>query len=125
MKRNRGWLCFVLCYLGYMGVYISRNNLSIISPQLKEAGFATEAQLGLLTGLFSLGYAAGKLICGPLGDRFNPKNVAALGVAISGVSNILIGISVWFFPSFPFMLIMWIANSFGQSLVWGQLLRLV
>ena len=97
MKRNRGWLCFVLCYLGYMGVYISRNNLSIISPQLKEAGFATEAQLGLLTGLFSLGYAAGKLICGPLGDRFNPKNVAALGVAISGVSNILIGISVWFF----------------------------
>ncbi|MBP3481021.1 MAG: MFS transporter [Clostridia bacterium] len=125
MKRNRGWLCFVLCYLGYMGVYISRNNLSIISPQLKEAGFATEAQLGLLTGLFSLGYAAGKLICGPLGDRFNPKNVAALGVAISGVSNILIGISVWFFPSFPFMLIMWIANSFGQSLVWGPLLRLV
>ena len=125
MKRVRGWLCFLLCYLGYMGVYIRRNNLSIISPQLKDAGFATAAQLGLLTGLFSLGYAAGKLICGPLGDKFNPKNVAALGVAVSGVSNIIIGISIWVLPSFPLMLLLWIVNSFGQSLVWGPLLRLV
>lgn len=125
MKKICGWICFLLCYLGYMGVYIGRNNLSIISPLLKDAGFATEAQLGLLTGLFSLGYAAGKLACGPLGDRFNPKNVAALGVAITGISNIIIGISVWFFPSFALMLALWIVNSLGQSLVWGPLLRLI
>ena len=126
MKTKKwGWLCFALCYFGYMGVYISRNNLSIISPQLKEAGLATAAQLGLLTGLFSLGYAAGKLLCGPLGDRFNPKNIAALGVAVAGLSNLLIALCLWFFPCFPAVLALWIINSLGQSLVWGPLLRLI
>lgn len=124
MKRKWTWLCFALCYFGYAGLYICRNNLSIISPQLASSGFATEAQIGLLTGLFSLGYAAGKVLCGPFGDRFNPKNVAAAGIATTGVSNLLIALSMCFFPSFPLTLFLWIVNSFGQSLVWGPMLRL-
>ncbi len=123
----RGWggSCFALCYFCYMGVYISRNNLSIISPQLQTLGIATAAQLGLLTGLFSLGFAAGKLLTGPFGDRFNPKVVAALGVGSAGCANLLIGLLLRVYPFFPLMLLLWVINSFGQAMVWGPLLRLI
>ena len=122
-KKRWSWLCFSLCYLGYMSLYICRNNLSIISPLLVKEGLATASQVGLLTGLFSLGFAGGKVLFGSLGDRFDPKVIAASGILISGVSNLLIGIFAD--GGFYIMLLLWILNSIGQSLVWGPCLRLM
>lgn len=122
VKKRWPWACFVLCYFGYMSLYICRNNLSIISPLLVEEGIATASQVGLLTGLFSIGYASGKVLFGSLGDRFDPKWIAGIGVAISGLSNLLIGLIP---GGFLWMLLLWVFNSIGQSLVWGPSLRLM
>lgn len=121
-KKQWPWACFALCYFGYMSLYICRNNLSIISPLLVEEGIASASQVGLLTGLFSIGYASGKVLFGSLGDRFDPKWIAGVGIAISGLTNLLIGLLP---GGFLWMLLLWILNSIGQSLVWGPSLRLM
>ena len=48
-KKRWPWICFALCYFGYMSLYICRNNLSTISPLLVEEGIATASILDVAT----------------------------------------------------------------------------
>ena len=111
-------LILVICYLSYASIYIARLNLSMASPALKEIGVLTSAQIGLLGSAFSVIFASGRLINGILSDRIKPWKMITIGLAVTGLSNVVIG----FFPPFIAILLLWSSNAFAQSMLWSSIL---
>jgi len=92
-----------------------RINLSMAAPGLREAGTLTGAQIGVLGGVFSAMYAVGRIFNGSLCDRIKPRHMMAVGLCTAGVCNLCVGL----FPPFAGMALLWGANAFALSMLWG------
>ena len=112
---------FWVLYLSYTSTYILRLNLSCASSALDQIGKLNTSQLAFLGSIFSFTYAFGKLMNGGIGDRIKPWIMVFAGLLIAGVSNIIMG----FLPPYAAMLVCWGMNAFGQSMLWGAILRMV
>ena len=110
---NKG-VIFWLLYFSYVAIYMARQNLSMASPALQEAGLLTAAQLGFIGSVFSVIYSCGRLFNGILGDRIASKILIITGLAFSGLANLLIG----FLPPYLILLGLWCVNAFAQSMLW-------
>lgn len=75
-----------LCAVAYLAVYVARNVLGAVNPQLLEAGF-TEEYIGRISSLYFIFYAVGQLINGLIGNRIHAKYMISLGLALSAISN--------------------------------------
>lgn len=120
-KTIRPGMVFWLLYIAYTTIYIARLNLSTAAPWLEEAGVLNAAQLGFIGSAFSVIYSCGRLFNGVVGDRLAPKLLIVTGLALTGVSNLLIG----FLPPYLLIFVLWSLNAFGQSMLWSSLLQTV
>ena len=77
-----------LCSVSYFAVYIARNILGAVTPQMVEAGFS-EAYIGRMSSLFFVAYAVGQLINGAIGDKIKAKYMICTGLLGAGVMNFL------------------------------------
>ena len=68
-----------LCSISYLAVYIARNMLSAVSPQMIEKGFSTEF-IGSISSLYFILYAVGQLINGVIGDKIKARYMISLGL---------------------------------------------
>lgn len=76
-----------LCSISYLAVYVARNMLSAVSPQMIEnSGFSTE-YIGAVSSLYFIFYAVGQLINGMVGDRIKAIYMISFGLILAGVSN--------------------------------------
>jgi OPA family glycerol-3-phosphate transporter-like MFS transporter len=120
-RPRRFWLIGGFCWLAYVSAYFGRVNLSISLPYLHDLYGFSKASLGIVAGGFFAAYAAGQLINGVLGDRFNPRYFVALGLLCAGLNNILFGNVRQLVPMFIF----WTMNGYFQSMLWGPLMRII
>ena len=77
-----------LCSVSYFAVYIARNVLGAVTPQMVEAGF-TEAYIGRMSSLFFVAYAVGQLCNGAIGDRIKAKYMICTGLMGAAIMNFL------------------------------------
>ena len=77
-----------LCGISYFAVYVSRNILSAVSPQLLESGFSEE-YVGKASSVFFIVYAIGQLINGLVGDRIKAKYMMGFGLVLAGICNVI------------------------------------
>ena len=77
-----------LCATSYLAVYIARNILGVVTPQMIESGF-TEEYVGTLSSLYFIFYAVGQLINGMIGDKIKAKYMISFGLILAGVGNLL------------------------------------
>jgi len=75
-----------LCFLSYLAVYLARNVLSTVTPQMQSAGFSKEA-IGGASSVFFITYAVGQLINGAIGDKIKARYMMSFGLAFAGISN--------------------------------------
>lgn len=120
MKR-RTIPIFLICYLSYVIIYVARLNLSIGASALKELAVLSTAQIGVLGSLFSIVYACGRLLSGQIADRTAPWILICVGLILCGGSNLALSL----LPAFPAFLLLWAANAFAQSMLWGPILRIL
>jgi OPA family glycerol-3-phosphate transporter-like MFS transporter len=120
MVIKRFWYYCGLCWFAYVTAYFGRVNLSITLSFLSEAYGYSKSSLGLVASGFFIAYAAGQLVNGVLGDRFNPRCFVGIGLAFAGVSNILFGLS----GKLVLLIIFWTFNGYFQSMLWGPLVRI-
>lgn len=120
-KNNLSRLIFWIVYLAYTAIYIARVNLSMAGPELIASSLLDTVQLGMLGSVFSTVYAAGRLINGGLSDKNPPWVMLTSGLALAGISNILVS----FFPPFIGIFILWTANAYAQSMLWSSVLCVV
>lgn len=78
-----------MCAIAYLAVYLARNILGTVSPQMEQLGVINKAQSGTLSSLFFITYAVGQLINGIIGDKVKAKYMISFGLALAGVCNVV------------------------------------
>jgi len=78
----------VMCFLSYLAVYLARNVLSTVTPQMQAQGFTKEA-IGVASSIYFITYAFGQLINGAIGDKIKARYMMSFGLALAGISNFL------------------------------------
>lgn len=112
---------FYSMYIGYIFYYFTRKSFTFAAPLLiQDLGF-DKGQLGLLGTILYITYGASKFISGVMADRANPRFFMAFGLILTGLLNILFGLSsslVWF-------AIFWALNGWFQGWGWPPCARLL
>ncbi len=102
-----------LCSISYLAVYIVRDILSAVSPQLLEKGIFTTEYIGRAASLFFVFYAVGQLLNGFLGDRIKARYMISLGLGLGGATLFVFSrlasvpqVGIWFYALTGFFLSM-------------------
>lgn len=119
---NKFTKVLALSWIGYAIYYFLRVNFSIALPgMMAEYGISKTAIGGALSAFFAL-YAVGQFVNGQLADLIGPKKLAALGLGVSILLNLLI-------PSFggviALITILWGLNGIFQSMGWSPNVKIV
>lgn len=96
-----------LCSVSYFVVYIARNMLSAVTPQILEEGTFTTEYIGSVSSMFFVFYAVGQLINGMIGDRLKARYMMSVGLIMAGICN-------WIFP-YIFEQELWARIIYGMS----------
>lgn len=90
---KRAILIGTICSVSYLGVYIARNILGAVTPQMISSGVSTTESIGTLSSIYFITYAVGQLINGIIGDRISPKYMISLGLILAGICNIIFSLT--------------------------------
>lgn len=120
-RDYRYWRIRILysMFIGYAFYYFTRKSFTFAMPGLiADLGF-TKSQLGILGSIFSVTYGVSKFVSGIIGDRTNPRYMMAIGLMLTGVCNILFGMS----SSIFFFCLFWGLNGWFQGFGWPPCAR--
>lgn len=122
-KTLKGWQIriLILCCCAYASIYLGRNNLSVAIPEIQSYLAINKAQIGIVGGIFLWVYGIGQLINGLIGDKVSCKIYIFFGLFVTALSNILFG----FAQSLSVMIILWVFNSYFQSMLWGPISKTI
>src|SRR5438105_4837745 len=90
--RSQQYVVGLCLFLGYVGVYLCRKNLSVAIPLLRQAFGASRATVGIIATAGDAAYTIGKFAGGPIIDRVSGRTgfLAALtGVAVFSAVSVL------------------------------------
>lgn len=111
-----------LCSAAYLTVYIARNILSAVSPQLLEIGASTSENISALSSAFFCVYALGQLVNGILGDRIRGKYMVSGGLLLAGMAAFLI---IYVMSDQTMALICYGVMGFAASMVYSPMVRFI
>lgn len=110
-----------LCSVAYFAVYVARNVLGAVAPQMVEEGY-TEAFIGGVSSVFFMCYAVGQLINGMIGDKLKAKFMMGMGLLGAGITNLVFS---WI-PNLPLgATIAYGATGFFLSMIYGPMTKLI
>ncbi len=122
-KKYRYWQLRTLTgmYIGYVVYYFARKNLPIVLPLMMEQLNLTMVDIGWILTATSLTYGFSKFTRGIISDRSNPRYFMAFGLIITGVINVIFGMS----SSIIVFGILWGLNGWFQGCGWPPCSRLL
>ncbi|MDB6081847.1 MAG: glpT [Chlamydiia bacterium] len=112
---------FYSMFVGYAFYYFTRKNFMIAMPALINDLHFDKADLGIIVSVWSITYGLSKFISGIIGDRSNARYFMALGLFITGVCNVLFGLS----SSLTLFVVFWGLNGWFQGFGWPACARLL
>lgn len=119
--RNAVWIGS-LCSVSYLAVYIVRNVLSAVAPQMTAGGIYSEEFIGTMSSLFFIAYGIGQLINGIVGDKIRAKYMIGFGLLLAGTTNLLLPV----LTNFPYVnLVSYGLTGFFLSMIYGPMTKLV
>lgn len=111
-----------LCAISYFAVYVSRNVLGTVSPQMIEKGVFDTASIGTLSSIFFITYAIGQLINGMIGDKIKAKYMIGFGLIFSGASSLVF---TQFCTTKTIAYIAYAGSGFFLSMIYGPMTKVV
>lgn len=111
LYRKQRLRIIIAITLGYAVSYTCRLALGIVKKPLIDGGIFTPTELGLIGSALFYTYAFGKLSNGFLADHTNPKRLFALGIILSAICNLGMGLST----TVTAAVILWGLNGWFQS----------
>lgn len=104
---------FYSIYTGYIFYYLTRKSFTFaMKPMMDDLGMQL-SEVGILGTVFALIYGASKFFSGILADRSNARAFMAFGLILTGLFNILFGMS----SSMALFGVFWGMNALFQG--WG------
>ncbi len=111
-----------LCSVAYLAVYISRNILSAVTPEILELGLLDKEFLGTLSSAYFVFYAVGQLINGIIGDKVKAVYMISLGLFFAGATSFLfpymVGSGAW-------LVLLYGMTGFFLSMIYAPMTRVV
>jgi sugar phosphate permease len=124
--RRRQIAIVALLFTGYASLYFCRADLSVSTPlmveELRSKGMSEQDALwwmGTIASLGTLGYAAGKLFLGGLGDFWGGRINFLIGLVGATVFTVLFAVT----GLIPIFTLAWLGNRLTQSLSWAGLIK--
>ena len=111
-----------MCSASYLAVYIARNILGSVSPQMIASGGFTTENIGTLSSIYFISYALGQLVNGRIGDKIHAKYMISLGLALAGVCNLLLPILS---GAIAAVYVTYALTGFFLSMIYGPMTKLV
>ncbi len=115
-KRLR-FQVFAGIFLGYAGYYLVRKNFSLAMPDLIDEGF-TKTQLGFALSGVSIAYGLSKFLMGNVSDRSDARKFMSIGLVLSGMVMIVMGLLPVATSSITIMFILLLFNGWFQGMGW-------
>lgn len=110
---------FAITWLGYAGFYFCRKNFSVTMPIIIDELGYTKNDMALVLTVYSLTYMLGQFISGYMSDRWGPRIVVSIGLAIAVVANFTMGMT----GSLMAFVFLMGSNGLGQSTGWSGLIK--
>ena len=110
-----------LCSVSYLAVYIARNILGAVTPQMIENGFV-ESNIGAISSAYFITYAIGQLINGAIGDKIKARYMICMGLFFAGISNFLFPI---FATDETAAIVIYASSGFFLAMIYGPMTKLV
>ena len=111
-----------LCSVSYLAVYIARNILGVLTPQMILGTTFTTENIGTLSSVFFITYAIGQLINGIIGDRIKAKYMISIGLFLAGIFNFTFAL---FDDTFTVPYISYLLMGFALSMIYGPMTKVV
>lgn len=105
-------ICYSI-FLGYAVFYFTRKSFTFAALDMSSELGLSKIDIGLLGSILYVSYGISKFVSGVMSDRSNPRYFMAVGLIITGVLNILFGLS----SSFWLFALFWGLNGWFQA--WG------
>lgn len=120
MYRQR-WNIWVVAVLAHTLGLFHRAALAPVADQIMVGFNITAAVFGTLGAVYFYIYAGMQLPAGDMADRLGPRKTITAGVAVSTAGSLIMGLS----PSFGLLLVGRALVSFGVSVVYVSVIKLV
>lgn len=115
------WHLMFAMYVGYAGFYFTRKTFNYAVPQMiTELGIDKNA-IGMMATLFYITYGLSKFLFGIFSDKANPRHFMAIGLIMTGITNILFGLST----SVVIFTLLWVINACFQGWGWPPCSKLL
>ena len=111
------WQVFIGIFVGYAGYYLIRKNFAIAIPDLIKEGF-TKTELGFALSFLSISYGLSKFFMGNVSDRSNVKFFMPVGLLLSAIIMIIMGVMPFATSSILIMSILLFFNGWFQGMGW-------
>ncbi|TDQ57008.1 OPA family sugar phosphate sensor protein UhpC-like MFS transporter [Mesocricetibacter intestinalis] len=94
-KNYRYWRMQIMfaMYIGYAGFYLTRKSFNYAMPSIITDLGIDKNDVGLIATAFYIIYGLSKFLFGLFSDRANPRHFMAIGLIMTGVTNLLLGFS--------------------------------
>ncbi len=111
------WQVFMGIFVGYAGYYFIRKNFALAIPDLIQLGF-TKTELGFALSFLAISYGVSKFLMGNVSDRSNVKYFMPLGLLLSAVVMIVMGVFPFATSSILIMSALLFLNGWFQGMGW-------
>lgn len=115
------WRVFYSMFFGYAFYYLTRKSFVYVMPVIIQDLGYDKATLGLISTVSAVAYGMSKFFSGILSDHSNARYFMSTGLILTGICNILFGLSssLWMFALF------WGLNGWFQGFGWPPCARLL
>ncbi len=111
------WQVFIGIFVGYAGYYLVRKNFTLAMPHLIAEGYS-KADLGLALSGVAIAYGLSKFFMGSVSDRSNARIFMSLGLLVSALIMIFMGLVPFATGSVTVMFILLMLNGWFQGMGW-------
>lgn len=120
-NAKRAFMIGVICSFSYFSVYIARNILGAVTPQMVNAGY-TEEYIGRISSLYFIFYAVGQLINGAIGDKIKAKWMIFTGLFGAAATNVIFSLLA---DRPELSMVVYASTGFFLSMIYGPMTKLV
>lgn len=110
--RRLRWQTFLAMSVSYAMFYVCRLSFNVAKPALVESNLLSATELGVIGSALFASYAIGKLVNGFLADHANVARYMGLGLLITAIINLGMGLTT----SALVLTLMWAINGWAQSM---------
>jgi MFS transporter, OPA family, glycerol-3-phosphate transporter len=108
------WRALEATFLGYALYYLVRNNVAVVTPEIRESLGYTREMIGDIVAVTALAYGLSKFLMGSVSDRSDARKFMATGLLLTAICNFAFGASTDYYIH----LLLWTLNGFVQGMGW-------